>query len=173
MRSLCLLSFKTKSLLGIGIGEINRYQLEDKTKQKLIRSSDTALNSRNKQNQHQQTISRGTPGPLLCSLGIAAFLLIAVVTSGDCYSAMCSFSLDDLHKPFESPRGSKPVRAVCDHAAAAAAESLQSCLTLCDPIDGSPPGSPVPGIFQARTRVGCHCLLRCATIGSLKMKLSD
>ena len=35
--------------------------------------------------------------------------------------------------------------------AAAAAESLQSCLTLCDPIDGSPPGSPVPGILQART----------------------
>ena len=33
----------------------------------------------------------------------------------------------------------------------AAAESLQSCLTLCDPIDGSPPGSPVPGILQART----------------------
>ena len=29
--------------------------------------------------------------------------------------------------------------------------SLQSCLTLCDPIDGSPPGSPVPGILQART----------------------
>ena len=36
-------------------------------------------------------------------------------------------------------------------AAAAAAKSLQSCLTLCDPIDGSPPGSPIPGIFQART----------------------
>ena len=34
---------------------------------------------------------------------------------------------------------------------AAAAKSLQSCPTLCDPIDGSPPGSPVPGIFQART----------------------
>ena len=34
--------------------------------------------------------------------------------------------------------------------AAAAAKSLQSCPTLCDPIDGSPPGSPVPGIFQAR-----------------------
>ena len=34
---------------------------------------------------------------------------------------------------------------------AAAAESPQSCLTLCDPIDGSPPGSPVPGIPQART----------------------
>ena len=33
----------------------------------------------------------------------------------------------------------------------AAAESLQSCLTLCDPIDGSPLGSTVPGILQART----------------------
>ena len=36
------------------------------------------------------------------------------------------------------------------HAAAAAAKSLQSCPTVCDPIDGSPPGSPVPGILQAR-----------------------
>ena len=36
-------------------------------------------------------------------------------------------------------------------AAAAAAKSLQSCQTLCDPIDGSPPGSAVPGILQART----------------------
>ena len=32
-----------------------------------------------------------------------------------------------------------------------AAESLQLCPTLCDPVDGSPPGSPVPGILQART----------------------
>ena len=35
----------------------------------------------------------------------------------------------------------------------AAAKSLQPCRTLCDPIDGSPPGSPVPGILQARTLV--------------------
>ena len=35
--------------------------------------------------------------------------------------------------------------------AAAAAKSLQSCPTLCDPIEGSPPGFPVPGILQART----------------------
>ena len=35
--------------------------------------------------------------------------------------------------------------------AAAASKSLQSCPTLCDPIDGSPPGSPIPGILQART----------------------
>ena len=34
---------------------------------------------------------------------------------------------------------------------AAPAKSLQSCPTLCDPIDGSPPGSPIPGILQART----------------------
>ena len=36
--------------------------------------------------------------------------------------------------------------------AAAAAKSLQSCLTLCDPIDSSSPGSPIPGILQARTQ---------------------
>ena len=36
-------------------------------------------------------------------------------------------------------------------AAAAAAKSLQSCLTLCNPIDGSPPGSFIPGVLQART----------------------
>ena len=35
--------------------------------------------------------------------------------------------------------------------AAAAVKSLQSCPTLCDPIDGSPPSSPIPGILQART----------------------
>ena len=41
----------------------------------------------------------------------------------------------------------------CPYAAsaAAAAKLLQLCPTLCDPIDGSPPGSPVPGILQART----------------------
>ena len=40
---------------------------------------------------------------------------------------------------------------VCRFAATAAAKSLQSCPTLCDPRDGSPPGSPIPGILQART----------------------
>ena len=41
--------------------------------------------------------------------------------------------------------------ALCSKYCPAAAESLQSCPTLCDPIDGSPPGSPIPGILQART----------------------
>ena len=44
-----------------------------------------------------------------------------------------------------------PVSFPITPSAAAAAVSLQSCPTLCDPIDGSPPGSPVPGILQART----------------------
>ena len=55
-------------------------------------------------------------------------------------------------------KGRVPVAAgspgVCSAAAAAAAaatKSLQSCPTLCDPIDGTPPGYPVPGILQART----------------------
>ena len=48
--------------------------------------------------------------------------------------------------PSEPPRKSQ-----INTAAAAAAKSLQSCPTLCDPRDGSPPGSPVLGILQART----------------------
>ena len=42
-------------------------------------------------------------------------------------------------------------KAMTNLAAAAAAKSRQSCPTLCDPIDGSPPGSPIPGILHART----------------------
>jgi len=44
-----------------------------------------------------------------------------------------------------------PISLVAAAAAAAAAKSLQSCPSLCDPRDGSPPGSPIPGILQART----------------------
>ena len=52
-------------------------------------------------------------------------------------------------------------------AAAATAKSLQSCPTLCDPIDGSPPGSPIPGILQVRTvEWGCHFLLQCMKVKS-------
>ena len=58
----------------------------------------------------------------------------------------------ELHKEYHSLLISQ---AKCDvnlnPKCAAAAKSLQSCLTLYDPIDGSPPGSPVPGILQART----------------------
>ena len=52
-------------------------------------------------------------------------------------------------------------------AAAAAAKSLQSCPTLCDPIDSSPPGFPVPGILQGKNiGVGCHFLLQCIKVKS-------
>ena len=46
-----------------------------------------------------------------------------------------------------------------------AAKSLQSCPTLCDPIDGSPPGSPNPWDSPGKnTGVGCHCLLQCMKV---------
>ena len=48
---------------------------------------------------------------------------------------------------------------------AAAAKSLQSCLTLCDPIDGSPPGFLIPGTLQARTlEWGAILLLSCVRL---------
>ena len=53
-----------------------------------------------------------------------------------------------LHEPPKAEPGGPEEHAA---AAAAAAKSLQSCLTLCDPIDGLLPGSSVPGILQART----------------------
>ena len=48
-------------------------------------------------------------------------------------------------------RGDIPLESVWSYDKAMTADTLQSCPTLCDPIDGSPPGSPVPGILQART----------------------
>ena len=52
------------------------------------------------------------------------------------------------------------------YAAAAAAKLLQSCLTLCYPMDGSPPGSSVPGILQARIMVwvAISCSLICVSV---------
>ena len=48
-----------------------------------------------------------------------------------------------------------------------AAKSLQSCPTLCDPIDGNPPGSPIPGDSPGKnTGVGCHFLLQCMKVKS-------
>ena len=63
-----------------------------------------------------------------------------------------------------------PYLLYCHHPAAAASKSLQFCPTLCDPRDGSPPDSPVPGILQARTGVGCHFLLPCMKV-KMKVKL--
>ena len=54
-------------------------------------------------------------------------------------------------RSLSTTRNSRPCSFVKWAAAATVAKSLQSCPTLCDPTDGSPPGSPVPGILQART----------------------
>ena len=51
----------------------------------------------------------------------------------------------------EYPSPSQAGSAFAQDTAAAAAKSLQSCPTLCDPVDSSPPSSPIPGILQART----------------------
>ena len=53
---------------------------------------------------------------------------------------------------------------------AAAAKSLQSCPTLCDPTDGSPPGSPVPGTLQARTLEWAAISFSSACKGKVKVK---
>ena len=63
-----------------------------------------------------------------------------------------SFSLPLLSKSKRREKHQKhPFIKNCNNCGAAAAKSLQSCPTLCDPRDGSPPGSPIPGILQART----------------------
>ena len=51
---------------------------------------------------------------------------------------------------------------------AAAAKSLPLCPTLCNPIDGSTPSFPVPGILQATPGVGCHFLLQCMKVKSAR-----
>ena len=56
------------------------------------------------------------------------------------------------------------------YAAAAAAKSLQSCPTLCDPIDGGPTGSPIPGILQARTLEWVAISFSNAGKGKVKVK---
>ena len=75
-----------------------------------------------------------------CSLGISNFLEEISSLSHSVVSISLHWS---LRKAFLS--------LLEMYIAYAAAKSLQSCPTLCDPIDGSPPGSPIPGILQART----------------------
>ena len=79
---------------------------------------------------------------------------------------LCSNHCDSLHDPGRELKLSWPQSDYKAAAATAAAfKSLQLCPTLCDPIDGSPPGSPVPGILQART-LECRFLLQCMKVKS-------
>ena len=71
-------------------------------------------------------------------------------------SNACVFVLSRNHRHFVSHYSylrdlNLKITCIHPHLATAAAKLLQSCLTLCNPIAGSPPGSPVPGILQART----------------------
>ena len=70
--------------------------------------------------------------------------LVTLFKIGNIYSHL-AFTISSILFSFYPPKHS------LHSAAAAAAKLLQLCPTLCDPIDGSPPGSPVPGILQART----------------------
>ena len=56
-----------------------------------------------------------------------------------------------LIQPYRAMPLSNKKESIADTRSAAAAKSLHSCQTLCDPIDGSPPASAIPGILQART----------------------
>ena len=67
------------------------------------------------------------------------------------YSIIHDCKTPQLHIPLQQRPENTHVLQLRRGAATAAAKSLQSCPTLCDPIDGSPPGSPIPGILQART----------------------
>ena len=93
------------------------------------------------------------PARLLCprdspdkntGMGCHAFLQGIFPTQGSNLHLLCLLHWQAGSLPLAPPGSpSKP--------AAAAAKSLQSCPTLCNPVDSSPPGSPVPGILQART----------------------
>ena len=62
--------------------------------------------------------------------------------------------------PVFLPGESHGQRSLADHSpAAAAAKSLQSCPTLCDPVDDSPPGSPVPGILQVMIAANWYSMI--------------
>ena len=67
------------------------------------------------------------------------------------FKSINSSALGFLHSPTLTSIHDHWKNHSLDRPAAAAAKSLQSCLTLCDPTDGSPPGSPISGILQART----------------------
>ena len=86
---------------------------------------------------------------ILCLLGSAAFFTLKefngykeVIRNNGPTESCCYKIISNTTSKFISTAAA---------AAAAAAKSLQSCPTLCDPRDGSPRGSPVPGILQART----------------------
>ncbi|XDC72352.1 hypothetical protein R6Z07F_003525 [Ovis aries] len=112
--------------------------------------------------------------PLLLTAGLTCGWETKVETANSCSMAPILFFLS-INEIILIPFGSSLCPAKWRHfivssAAAAAAKSLQSCPTLCDPIDGSPPGSPVPGILQARTLEWVAISFSNAGKGKVKVK---
>ena len=87
----------------------------------------------------------------LCSFHLYLYLCSSLVTMATLPDYPENCLNKKLNQDTEKLRDLTKAARCLGGAAATAAKSLQSCLTLCDPIDGSPPGSPVPGILQART----------------------
>ena len=94
----------------------------------------------------------------LCLINVWFFLVICIARVHINEGLFIDFLFCDLDR-FDHP---------CAHAAAA--KSLQSCPTLWDPIDGGPPGSPVPGILQARTLEWVAISFSNAWKGKVKVK---
>ena len=84
----------------------------------------------------------------VCPVGLGLFSFLSSYFTAQSL-CMCSFPWQESANIFLLNH-KIPLQLVGKYFAAAAAASLQSCSILCDPIDGSPPGSPVPGILQAR-----------------------
>ena len=79
------------------------------------------------------------------------WLLYALDSGANMYLLQHTLTSDMMLQPTKMLWLKVKNKTMCIWIAAAAAKLLQSCPTLCDSIDGSPPGSPVPGILQART----------------------
>ena len=80
----------------------------------------------------------------VCS-GVFNWKEILLLKNDACHFSLACWKQVTCHSPLQEGKERHPC---CVPAAAAAAKSLQSCPTLCDPRDSSPPGSPVPGILQ-------------------------
>ena len=82
---------------------------------------------------------------------VVAYVRISFLFKAEYSFVICTYYILFIHSFLDGHLSCSHLSPIANAAATAAAKSLQSCPTLCDPIDSSPPGSLVPGILQART----------------------
>ena len=99
---------------------------------------------------NQDSVLKSRDITLPTKVGIVKAVVFSVVTSG-CESRTVKKAERQRIDAFELWCWRRLLRVPWTQDQTATAKSLQSCPTLCDPIDGSPPGSPIPGFLQART----------------------